>query len=120
MTHHHHDHDAVAGSSPRRYSFVAVLSVLILLAAVAAGAFFWLGGFPSATGTEDKERSAVRAKNLAELQAADQTALTTYGWADRSKGIVRIPVARAEELVIPELNARSPKTAAAASTPVQQ
>jgi hypothetical protein len=69
----------------------------------------WVSHSGSATDREDQERAAVRTKNLADLQAADQTALTTYGWSDKAKGIIRIPVTRAMELVMPELNARSTK-----------
>jgi glutathione-regulated potassium-efflux system ancillary protein KefC len=79
----------------------------LLLAAVAGG--LWVSHSGSATDREDQERAAVRTKNLADLQAADQTALTTYGWSDKAKGIIRIPVTRAMELVMPELNARSTK-----------
>ncbi|MBP7827727.1 MAG: hypothetical protein KA236_14395 [Verrucomicrobia bacterium] len=35
---------------------------------------------------------AVRLKALAEVQAADAQALTTAGWLDQPKGIVRLPV----------------------------
>lgn len=37
--------------------------------------------------------------DLAELRAAEEKQLQTYGWADRDKRIVRIPVDRAMELV---------------------
>lgn len=113
MTHHHHDHDAGAPRSGRRYGFVTLLSVLIILVSVGLAAFLWFGGSTSASSAEDAARAALRTKNLAELQAADHASLTTYGWTDRAKGIVRIPVDRAIELVIPELNARAPRSAAA-------
>lgn len=107
MTHHHHDHAEVARTY-RGPGIVTILSVLALLLAAVAGAV-WISHSGSATEREDQERSAVRAKNLADLRAADQTALTTYGWNDKSRGIVRIPVDRAMELVVPELNARAAK-----------
>ena len=109
MTHHHHDHDAVVRTY-RGPGILTILSVLVLLLAAVAGAL-WVSHSGSATEREDEERSAVRTKNLADLRSADQTALTTYGWNDKAKGIVRIPVARAMELVVPELNARGAKGA---------
>lgn len=109
MTHHHHDHDAVRRTY-RGPGFLRLLSVLALLLVALAGAL-WLIRPESATEREDQERAAVRTKNLADLRAADQTALTTYGWNDRAKGIVRIPVGRAMELMVPELNARAAKGA---------
>lgn len=38
-------------------------------------------------------------EQLAQLRVEENETLTTYGWVDRSKGIVRIPVERALELV---------------------
>lgn len=115
MTHHHetsHDSESVALRSPGILTGVAVL-VLLLIAALGA---LWINRSGSATELEDAARSAERAKNLTELQATDTVALTTYGWGDKAKGVVHIPIARAMELVLPAL-----KTSAAKNTqPSQQ
>lgn len=50
---------------------------------------------PAPLGTE---RAAERAKALAELRAAETDALTTVGWIDKSKGLVRLPIAEAMKL----------------------
>ena len=78
-----------------------------MIAAVLGG--LWLNRSGSVTETEDADRAAIRAKNLAELQSSDTTALTTYGWNDKAKGIVHIPVRRAMELVLPSLQATAAK-----------
>lgn len=39
-------------------------------------------------------------KDLAEMREAEQKALTTYGWVDRQKGIVRVPIDRAMQLTL--------------------
>lgn len=39
---------------------------------------------------------------LAELRGKEHTAATTYGWVDKEKGIVRLPLDRAIELTIQE------------------
>lgn len=39
-----------------------------------------------------EDRAAVRAKALAELRAAETEALTTTGWVDPTKGIVRLRI----------------------------
>lgn len=39
---------------------------------------------------------------LAELRGKEQTAATTYGWVDKDKGLVRLPLDRAIELTIQE------------------
>lgn len=40
----------------------------------------------------------------ASLKAKDAEVLNSYGWVDQDKGVVRIPVDRAKDLVIQELN----------------
>jgi hypothetical protein len=50
--------------------------------------------------TED--RAAFRAKNLAEIRAANAEALTTYGYVDPTKGIVRLPIEQAMQLAATE------------------
>jgi hypothetical protein len=44
------------------------------------------------------DRAAVRAKALAEIRAAEATALATPGWVDQDRGIVRLPIATAMQL----------------------
>jgi hypothetical protein len=38
--------------------------------------------------------------DLAAMREAEQRALTTYGWVDQQKGIVRIPIAEAMKLTV--------------------
>ncbi|MFT3869492.1 MAG: hypothetical protein QM715_13640 [Nibricoccus sp.] len=47
-----------------------------------------------------------RAQILRDMRAKETAATTTYGWVDQSKGVVRIPVDRAMQLTIDELNAK--------------
>ncbi len=54
---------------------------------------------PPILGTE---RAAERAKALADTRAADQAGLTTYGWQDKERAIVRLPISRSMELAIAE------------------
>lgn len=44
------------------------------------------------------DRAAVRSKALAELRAAEATALTTSGWMDQDRGLVRLPIETALQL----------------------
>ncbi len=48
------------------------------------------------------ERAAERTKAMGELTAANQAALTTYGWQDKTKDIVRLPIDRAMQLTVQE------------------
>jgi flagellar basal body-associated protein FliL len=105
MSHDHLSHSETPRSSTGIMLLVGVL--ILLLAAVIGG--LWLNRSSSATETEDADRAAVRTKNLAELEASDSNALTTYGWNDQAKGIVHIPITRAMELVLPTLQASANK-----------
>jgi hypothetical protein len=42
------------------------------------------------------------AQRIAEQRAKDRERLTSYGWQDQAKGITRIPIARAMELIAAE------------------
>ena len=46
-----------------------------------------------------EDRAAARAKALSELRAADTEALTTTGWLDQTKGLVRLRIEDAMKLV---------------------
>ncbi len=50
----------------------------------------------------DQTRIAERRKALAELNAQAKDALENYAWIDKTKGLVRLPVARAMELTVNE------------------
>jgi hypothetical protein len=62
-------------------------------------------------------KADVRLKNLADLTADNERILTQYRWIDKSKGVVGIPIARAMELVLPELQAVKPHPAGPVNPP---
>jgi flagellar basal body-associated protein FliL len=97
---HHPATSASSGNGPGILLGIAV--VILLLAALLGG--LWINNSTPATEAEDAARSAERTKNLTELQVADAATLNTYGWNDRAKGVVRVPVTRAMELMLPTLN----------------
>jgi hypothetical protein len=59
----------------------------------------------------DADRAAVRSKALAEIRAAEATALTKPGWIDQDRGIVRLPIETAMRLA--ESAAKDPAAARA-------
>src|SRR5438309_1154587 len=77
-----------------------------------------------------QNRAAERKKALIDMRNAETESLNTYGWVDQTKGIVRLPVARAIELVLQEsqnpaaarsnLVARAEKAAAVPPPPVNK
>jgi hypothetical protein len=47
-----------------------------------------------------EDRIAVRKKALAELRTAEASELTSYGWVDQTKGVVRLPISEAMQLAL--------------------
>ncbi|HEV3065604.1 MAG TPA: hypothetical protein VGX93_09690 [Chthoniobacterales bacterium] len=67
--------------------------------------------------TVDEQTAEVRLKNLAELNAENQKFLTQYHWVDKSKGVVGIPIDRAMDLVVAQLQANKPHAAGPINPP---
>jgi hypothetical protein len=67
--------------------------------------------------TVDEQTAEVRLKNLAELNAENQKLLTQYHWVDKSKGVVGIPIDRAMDLVVAQLQANEPHAAGPINPP---
>ncbi|WP_404420906.1 hypothetical protein [Nibricoccus sp. IMCC34717] len=55
---------------------------------------------------EGQRTPAERAALLAELRGKEKTAATNYGWVDQSAGVVRLPIDRAVELTLVDINAK--------------
>ena len=88
---------------------------IILLLAFLLGAKVLTGLAPAPE--EDAARAAERPKALADLQNENAQKLGTYGWVDKAKGTVQIPIDRAMELAIAELNSKQPVPAGPIATP---
>jgi hypothetical protein len=67
--------------------------------------------------TVDEQTAEVRLKNLAELNAENQKILTQYHWIDKNKGVVGIPINRAMDLVVAQLQANKPHAAGPINPP---
>jgi hypothetical protein len=61
--------------------------------------------------TYEKKRAKVRAEKLEAAQKENLTALTTYGWIDKTKGVARIPIEHAMKLTLAELADKKPTAA---------
>ena len=58
--------------------------------------------FPDQPDLPDDPGAKPAAEVLAGVRARDRATLTTYGWVDREKGVVRLPIDLAIELLIAE------------------
>ena len=73
---------------------------------------------PSARGTNyDQKRTANRMDKLKQQHEQDTIALTTYGWIDKNKQVVRVPIEHAMEVAMAELKQRKPAPAGPIATP---
>lgn len=74
----------------------AILALFVVTVWLSSG----LGGDEELTVSQSGDQPPT----AAELREQEAEALSTYGWIDQEKGVVRIPVDRATELLIEELN----------------
>jgi hypothetical protein len=76
---------------------IAVLGVFLIM-----GAIVKLTRHYTAPEPANAARSEERKKNLVELNATTTQVLKHYDWQDKPKGVVRLPIERAKELVLQE------------------
>ena len=67
-----------------------------------------LGVTPS---TITQSAAKVRLEKLSKLRTEQDSAVTTYGWVDKPKGVAHIPIAQAIEMIIPQLRSNPPRPA---------
>ena len=89
---------------------------VVLLFAV-FGLFVWvvMGAMPRGDSYEEK-RAKARMEKL-KTAAEEAKAPNAYGWVDKEKGVVRMPVSRAMELSVAELAQKKPAPANPIATP---
>lgn len=80
------------------FSFFGLLALVVIKA--------------SPRGTDyEKKRAEARAKKLEDAWKENVTALTTYGWVDKNKGVARIPINQAMQIMLVELPDKKPTAA---------
>jgi hypothetical protein len=70
--------------------------------------------------TYEQQRAKKRMDNLKTARDADAKELGTYGWIDKNKGIVRVPIHRAMQLAVAELAKQKTAPAYAIASPAPQ
>ena len=76
---------------------------------------------PAPRGSDYEEtRAKKRVENLKTLRDEADKALTTYGWIDKNKGVARVPIERAMELIVADLAKQKPAPAGPIATPETQ
>jgi hypothetical protein len=87
--------------------------LLLLLFVIAVRLLTGLAPAPQ----EDAARAAERTKAHQELDSENAKKLQNYAWVDKAKGTLQIPIERAMELAIVELNSKKPTAAGPIATP---
>jgi len=87
--------------------------LLLLLFVIAVRLLTGLAPAPD----ENAARAAERTKAHQELEAENAKKLQNYAWVDKAKGTLQIPIERAMELAIVELNSKKPTAAGPIATP---
>ena len=107
----------MSDTNSTRYTFAlniaVILTVFAIFAIILAIAYLPQRSTLPTYSTSDTTPEQ-RAATLAEVRAREKSAATTYGWIDQPKGIMRLPIDRAIELTIRDLNAQRAKERASA------
>ncbi len=77
--------------------FLAALGSLLIVACLA-----WILYYNTRPAGLNQARIEERIKNLRDITAASAEALNTYGWQDQAKGIIRLPISNAMNLIVRE------------------
>jgi hypothetical protein len=88
-------------NGPRKDSTALTILAILGTFLIVAG-LVWYMQLKTRPAPVNQQRIEERKKALAEIRAAEADALNSYGWVDPTKGLVRLPVARAMELTLEE------------------
>jgi len=65
----------------------------------------------------EEQRAKARAEKLTTAEEEWNKTSTSYGWVDKEKGVARIPIQRAMELELADLQSKKPAPAGPIATP---
>ena len=100
------------GKSPALMMITGLVMVLLF-----CGFVFFLVSQGQSIPNVEEVKAQGRLKNLADLNSENQKALMQYRWVDKSKGVVGVPIDRAMELVLVELQSNKPHPAGPMTQP---
>ena len=95
------------------------LGVLLLFALFGVIVLAIIGPMPRGSDYEET-RAKKRMEKLKSVREDAETALSSYAWVDKNKGVVRVPISRAMELTTAELAKQKPAPAGPIATPQAQ
>ena len=95
------------------------LGVVLLFALFGLIVLAVIGPMPRGSDYEET-RAKKRMEKLKSVREEAETALNSYAWVDKSKGVVHVPISRAMELTTVELAKQKPAPAGPIATPQTQ
>src|SRR2546423_1503831 len=103
--------------SPAPFStWLGVVLLFALFGAIVLGVI----GPMRRTDNYEQTRAKKRFDMLKTTRETDEKTLSGYGWVDKNKGVVRLPIERAMEITADELANKKPAPAYAIATPEAQ
>lgn len=87
---------------PESRTYLGIYFVAVLCAFLIVGGLAGLLYSRTRPAGLNQARIEERVKNLRDILATSTEALQNYGWVDQPKGIVRLPITNAMELVVRE------------------
>jgi hypothetical protein len=94
-------------------SWLWAVTLFVSFGAIVAIAF----GALNRGSSFEEERAKARAEKLKAAHGEWDKAAASYGWIDKAKGVARIPIQRAMELTLADLQAKQPTAAGPIATP---
>ncbi|PYJ12348.1 MAG: hypothetical protein DME93_07845 [Verrucomicrobia bacterium] len=95
------------------------LGVVLLFALFGVIVLAIIGPMPRGSDYEET-RAKKRMGKLKSVREEAETALNSYAWVDKNKGVVRVPISHAMELTTAELAKQKPAPAGPIATPQAQ
>jgi hypothetical protein len=112
------DAESIRQVARARAPFSAWLGTVLLFVLFGVVVLAVIGPAPRAD-TYEQKRAKAREEKLKVAREEDAKALGSYAWIDKSKGVARIPIARAMELTVADLTKKEPEPAGPIATPAE-
>jgi hypothetical protein len=112
------DAESIRQVARERAPFSAWLGIVLLFVLFGVIVLAVIGPAPRGD-TYEQKRAKAREEKLKVAREEDAKALGSYAWIDKSKGVARIPIARAMELTVADLTKKEPQPAGPIATPAE-
>ena len=110
------DEDTLAHPEQPRFLLSAWLWAVVLFVFFGAIVAITFGAMQRGS-TYEEERAKARAEKLKTAQEEWNKTSSSYGWVDKEKGVAHIPIERAMELELADLQSKKPAPAGPIATP---